>query len=148
MKVITVQQPYATLLVAGLKEYETRSWSTKHRGTIAIHAGKNPKTLHQVLKHLRERTPEHRSELSCAVLSAIQDKPELFAGDLEQYFPCGFVLGTVDLVDIVPSYPPNLTNREHALGEHGAGRVAWKMTNPVRYATPFPASGKLGIWEL
>ena len=41
MKVITVKQPFATLIAAGLKEYEFRTWKTKYRGKILIHAGKN-----------------------------------------------------------------------------------------------------------
>lgn len=40
MKVITVKQPYATLIAEGLKEYEFRTWKTKYRGDILIHAGK------------------------------------------------------------------------------------------------------------
>lgn len=40
MKVITLIQPWATLIALGEKQIETRSWSTKYRGEIAIHAGK------------------------------------------------------------------------------------------------------------
>lgn len=40
MKVITIKQPFATLIAEGLKEYEFRTWKTKFRGDILIHAGK------------------------------------------------------------------------------------------------------------
>ena len=40
MKVITIKQPFATLIAEGLKEYEFRTWKTKYRGDILIHAGK------------------------------------------------------------------------------------------------------------
>lgn len=40
MKVITIKQPFASLIAAGLKEYEFRTWKTKFRGEILIHAGK------------------------------------------------------------------------------------------------------------
>ena len=40
MKVITLKQPFATLVAEGLKEYEFRTWKTKYRGDILIHAGK------------------------------------------------------------------------------------------------------------
>lgn len=40
MKVITIKQPWATLIAEGLKEYEFRTWNTKYRGDILIHAGK------------------------------------------------------------------------------------------------------------
>lgn len=39
MKVITIKQPFATLIAEGLKEYEFRTWRTKYRGDILIHAG-------------------------------------------------------------------------------------------------------------
>lgn len=40
MKAITIKQPFASLIAAGLKEYEFRTWKTKYRGEILIHAGK------------------------------------------------------------------------------------------------------------
>ncbi len=40
MKVITVKQPWATLIAEGLKKYEFRTWNTKYRGDILIHADK------------------------------------------------------------------------------------------------------------
>ena len=40
MKVITIKQPWATLIAEGYKEYEFRTWRTKYRGDILIHAGK------------------------------------------------------------------------------------------------------------
>lgn len=41
MKVITIKQPWATLIIEGYKEYEFRTWKTKYRGPIFIHAGKS-----------------------------------------------------------------------------------------------------------
>lgn len=40
MKVITIKQPFASLIAEGIKEYEFRTWKTKYRGEILIHAGK------------------------------------------------------------------------------------------------------------
>jgi hypothetical protein len=37
MKVLTILEPWASLIVCGAK-IETRSWATKYRGSIAIHA--------------------------------------------------------------------------------------------------------------
>lgn len=39
MKVLTIKQPWATLIKEGLKEYEFRSWKTNYRGYLLIHAG-------------------------------------------------------------------------------------------------------------
>jgi hypothetical protein len=41
MKAITICQPYAHLIIQGRKTCENRTWPTKHRGPIAIHAGKS-----------------------------------------------------------------------------------------------------------
>lgn len=41
MKVITLKQPYATLVAEGVKKYEFRTWKTNYRGDILIHAGKS-----------------------------------------------------------------------------------------------------------
>ena len=41
MKVITIKQPFATLIAEGLKRYEFRTWKTKYRGDVFIHAGKS-----------------------------------------------------------------------------------------------------------
>lgn len=37
-KTLSVRQPFAEMLVSGWKPIENRSWSTTHRGVIAIHA--------------------------------------------------------------------------------------------------------------
>lgn len=38
MRVLTVRQPWASLIALGVKTIETRSWSTDYRGPLAIHA--------------------------------------------------------------------------------------------------------------
>lgn len=40
MKVLTIKEPWATLIAEGIKEYEFRTWKTNYRGEILIHAGK------------------------------------------------------------------------------------------------------------
>lgn len=53
MKVITIKQPFATLIAEGLKEYEFRTWKTNYRGPIFIHAGKGiDKKAMKRYKHL------------------------------------------------------------------------------------------------
>lgn len=39
MKVLTIKQPWATLISTGIKQYEIRSWKTNYRGPMLIHAG-------------------------------------------------------------------------------------------------------------
>ena len=42
MKTLSVRNPYAALIVAGIKTIENRSWSTRYRGPLLIHAGVTP----------------------------------------------------------------------------------------------------------
>jgi hypothetical protein len=39
---LSVRQPWAALLVAGLKTVEVRTWPTRRRGPVLIHAGRLP----------------------------------------------------------------------------------------------------------
>ena len=39
VKALTVRQPWASLIVAGIKDVENRTWATSYRGRFAVHAG-------------------------------------------------------------------------------------------------------------
>lgn len=39
VKTVTIRQPHVAAIFAGMKRYETRSWATRYRGPLAIHAG-------------------------------------------------------------------------------------------------------------
>ena len=41
MKVLTIREPWASLIITGYKTYEFRSWKTNYRGKILIHSGLN-----------------------------------------------------------------------------------------------------------
>jgi hypothetical protein len=41
MKIITVRQPWAYLIVQGSKNIENRTWATSYRGPVLIHASLN-----------------------------------------------------------------------------------------------------------
>ena len=40
MKALSVRQPWAHLIITGIKDIENRTWRTTYRGPILIHAGK------------------------------------------------------------------------------------------------------------
>lgn len=47
MKALSIRQPYAWLIVNGIKDVENRTWHTGYRGPVLVHAGKNyPKRDH------------------------------------------------------------------------------------------------------
>ncbi|WP_342088032.1 ASCH domain-containing protein [Dyadobacter sp. OTU695] len=134
MKAISVQQPWAGLLVLGIKKCETRSWNTKFRGKIAIHASaKMPKEGEALLKELCELLPDtffkgSRAYNMCTVL--------------------GCVLGRVQVEDCRSTNDMKPVNAgEKMLGDFSANRYYWWCINPEAYLTPIPAVGQLSIWE-
>ena len=85
MRAITIQQPWASLIMAGIKTVENRTWATSHRGRLAIHAGR--KFDDEAIEILRA--------------AGIDPEPWLDA-------PRGVVLGTVELTDVVDYASPDL----------------------------------------
>lgn len=135
MRGITLYQPYAFAVIAGIKRYETRGQKTNIRGRIFIHAGK--KQVDAVLKDL---TPETREK----ILALQHESPFC-----DEVLYRGGVIGTVEIVDCVPveSVTDTLTERERLLGDYSPGRFAWKLYDPRPLPTPIPAQGKQGWWE-
>lgn len=52
MKAITIKQPWASLIVSGLKDIENRTWKTNFRGRVLIHAGKTRERQFSIPKKL------------------------------------------------------------------------------------------------
>ena len=50
MKVLTIKEPFATLIMNEIKHIETRSWKTNYRGEIYIQA-----SLSKIKKEIYER---------------------------------------------------------------------------------------------
>lgn len=123
MKALTIWQPYAQAFALGLKKYETRSWPTKHRGKIAIHASVKP--LSAELKFLSEK---------------YNIKDLLF----------GQVIIIADLTDcilITEDFIKAQSQTEIDFGDWHIGRYAWKLENIRPLTKPQKISGKQGLWN-
>lgn len=160
-RALTIRQPWASLIAAGVKTIETRSWQTGYRGPLLIHAGK----------------ALYRREDCEAVAEQLGSKWPIL--------PLGAVVAVADLVDVVPMIDvmtgegpddharsqraiyllPDplraevvdrftyIDDPEHTkvitdqlpLGDFTPGRYAWLLAN-VRPITPVPAKGKQGLW--
>jgi hypothetical protein len=126
MKVLTVLEPWASLIIHGHKRWEHRSWPTAHRGPLAIHAGRRFGPWQRLLC---EQMPIERV-LSAAGIRRPSD------------LPFGCILGAVTVIDCVPASeledgPP--------LVDSG---FAWRLADPVRLPIPVPHRGQLGLCEL
>lgn len=136
MKVITLYEPYAMLVAIEAKKIETRSWATKYRGRLAIHAGKNWPSW---AKLLLMREP-FRSVLFPMGLHY----PEAL--------PLGAIVAICDLkgcwpIDDQGHGPILISEQEKAFGDYTPGRFMWMLGNGKRVDPPIPARGKQGLWE-
>ncbi|MCA8829410.1 ASCH domain-containing protein [Hymenobacter sp. BT728] len=151
MKALSLLQPYATLIMLGYKQYETRSWNTRHRGYLGIHAslGK-PEWARDVCennKYIQEALQRH--------------------GLTFDTLPRGVLLGTCELVDTlaivgcgsaaglqrvgsgeyqVPAF--GLSEMEVAAGDYADKRFAWKLEQIAAVAQPVPCTGALSLWRI
>jgi len=47
MKIISIRQPWAALIVSGIKDVENRTWPTRYRGQLLIHASRTRRHQHR-----------------------------------------------------------------------------------------------------
>lgn len=140
MKILTLTQPWATLVAIGAKTYETRSWSTSFRGPIGIHAAKG---LAGMDSHQFQRlcnTPPFWDVLQ---------HTEYAAGMvLSQTLPRGAIIAVCDLVACVRTDEvlTSITDQEWAFGDYASGRFAWRLAHVRRLPKPIPARGALSLW--
>ena len=161
MKVLSLLQPWASLCVhtdsngKALKQIETRSWNTKHRGQLLIHASKKP---------FNPLSKKHDSKF----MSWVTKYSYIINGS-----PYGAIIGCVDLVgsfsidkhydflednSIIDSRIANLntmkywdlSKQEVAFGDYSQGenRYGWLLSNPILFREPISCKGQLSIWNL
>jgi hypothetical protein len=133
IKALTVWQPWASLLVAGIKEYETRPWETQYRGWLAIHAAKSTAG-----RTMAEEGVPIKQCIGRAGFAGFNDMPR------------GCVLGIVYLDLVVPTKGfQTSTFLEMMLGNFAWGRFAWHIVPEMRavFDDPIPARGRQGLWN-
>ena len=93
MKAITLHQPWATLVALGIKTIETRSWATRHRGRVVVHAAKKLPTP-RVIGDWEVHRPGRREHYwRVRPTDAPWPQPPL---------PLGAVVATATIVDVLP----------------------------------------------
>lgn len=150
MKVISILQPWASLIVHGHKKIETRSWNTKYRGEILIHA-----SMGEQFRKIHHNDPFYRFYHPLFASSAMEPIEKL---------PFGAIIGKVNLIEVQPidffiqcsksiplkkdgEYSELEWQQELAFGDYSPNRYGWLLSDPVAFAEPIPAKGKLGLWE-
>ena len=122
MKVITLKQPWASLVAYGIKKYEFRTWKTNYRGKLLIHAG------------------------------AGIDKDEMKKYvDLGIDFPKSKIIAIVDLVDCCllddELNKKIILENNIAYGNKIRTGYAWKLDNVKMINIDKKINGQLGLWN-
>jgi hypothetical protein len=117
---LSIQQPWAWLIVNGLKDIENRSWPTRFRGPVLIHAGKKVDT------YAAEDVEEGHHPVT--------GSPHLWATPLT--WERGGIVGVAEIVDCVTAH-----SSEWFVGEHG---FILRNARPLPFR---PCSGKLGFFR-
>lgn len=125
MKVLSIREPYATLIKNKIKYVETRSWKTNYRGKIYIHSCKGKYPIKDKVKHL------------------------INIEDLKY----GFIICEAELVDCIyidKEFANKMENENienYLCGDYTEGRYAWVLTNIQNLTEPIEIGGQLGLWN-
>ena len=123
MKVLTIREPYATLIKDKVKYIETRSFNTKYRGPIYIHAGLAKDKIKEEIK------PLIKSELMY-----------------------GYIICKANLVDSIYMDEEFIESEKKKdynnfiCGRYEVGRYAWVLSD-IEVIKPIKAKGQLGLWN-
>lgn len=121
-KCLTVCQPWAWAIAAGLKTVENRTWYTPYRGELLIHAGKSKAWMRAVRESGYLRLPE---------MDEVREKGLAF----------GAVVAICELVECVPVAQVPRTR-------FSEGPWCWKLRN-VRPLVHRPVlKGSLGVFNV
>lgn len=151
LRILSLWQPWASLIAFGEKSIETRSWQTKYRGWVAIHAAKRwtAAERNQLREpFFREAMEHHFAHLSHA----------------EVLMPLGAIVAVARLtacypmLEIADRYPDTgrdilvgpdsrltVDDTEHAFGIYAPGRYAWVLRDTVAVPEPIPFRGRQGL---
>jgi hypothetical protein len=134
---VTVWQPWAWLIAAGIKQVETRDWAPAYRGPIVIHAAAVPK----------ERAAEFQAQ--CADVEdtlALLDLP-----GLPERLPVGGAVAIADLVEVLESRghgDDRFSEVDHELGNLAAGRMGWVFGEVRPLCPAVRVRGDRGLWYI
>lgn len=117
-----IQQPWAELILRGMKTLEIRSQSTQVRGSIYLYASRKTSALPAALHMVQQ----HQLELST--------------------LPLGLLVGSVELVNSRAATPADSASA-CVPPELLVNQQAWQLARPIRFAEPIPVRFlPYGVW--
>lgn len=136
MRVISLHQPFATLLVLGEKIFETRHWATLFRGNLAIHAAK---------------TTQYKTICDTQPFQSVLSKNGYHSFSL---LPRGGVIGKVNLLNCLKTSDTEVRDKlkelanEKFFGNFANGRFAWKTAGQVKFDKMIECVGRQGFFNV
>ena len=123
MKVLTIREPWASLIINGYKEYEFRSWKTNYRGKILIH------TSSIIDKDMLDRFKDYNLD-----------------------YITGAIIGEAEIVDCIlvdKEFNDDLRVKNPVVygRSNHTETYAWKLDNVKKYDKIIYTKGKLGLWN-
>lgn len=147
MKAITIKQPWASLIVHGIKDIENRTWACpkKYIGKrVLIHASK-------------AKAKSLKFQLTDEQIRCVYD---YFNGDIPLLIePKGAIIGSVEIVDCVVNHLSTWAEKtdNYTIGmnpnihEAITGKKViynWVLANPILFPESIPAKGRLSFWDV
>ena len=116
---ISIRQPWAELILRGIKTIEIRNWSDLYRGDLYLHTGK------------------------------MADRYKIFEYDMADVFRGGYVgIIELAAILPFTSENWNLWQKKHlSKGPFKRGYYAWIIRNPRMFESPFPGPGSLKLYK-
>ena len=137
-------QPWATLVAIGENTIETRSWNTRYRGPLVIHAAKGfPRDARDLCRLLPYREVlakggyDNANDLPLGAVIAVANLEAVLEFDRRS-------LRDVRARAAAGEFPPH----EADFGDFSPGRYGWVLKDVRRLSEPIPARGMLGLWEV
>jgi len=122
VRVITLKQPWATLVAENIKKYEFRSWKYNYRGEILIHAGTGIDIdAMKKVEHLNLEFPNKKILAKVVIEDCIELNEEINK--------------------IICSQNPLIYGNKNRTG------YAWKLGKVTKLNINKVISGKQGIWN-
>ena len=148
MKVLTIYQPWASLVMIGAKPYEFRRWDYRQRipnlegQRIVIHAASRPivpAEVEDIISRMTDRISSLRAEIAMPLLERLRA-----AHRCRGILPLAAGLGTAIIgkpksVSALFNSPADSDRIDHHM-------FAWPLTQIVTWAEPAPCRGMQGFW--
>uniref|UniRef100_A0A7S2XVX9 ASCH domain-containing protein n=1 Tax=Fibrocapsa japonica TaxID=94617 RepID=A0A7S2XVX9_9STRA len=134
---LTLHQPWASLMVYGIKRVEGRSWATNHRGRLWIHAASHEPSQEEI---------EQVEQQYRQIYEAMEGVEEV---KFPPKYPTSCLLGCVDIADCISQERlQSHENLPESAKMESMSPYCFLAENPQRLMLPFQLSGQHKIWVL